>query len=226
MSERKELKISLSTFLLILSIIAIIIMAYFIYNLNNEKIAEIEKSKNLNTEISNLQNTVNKLQDKIDTISNTINSNSSTNNISPEGNTNTLASSDEISKLENISTNNINLKIGNYTVNEVLTNKEDGHSNSECGVYLKQNNKFEIYMGWGASLTGSYKIQGTRLICSADTRTWQDGDEGSRVTNVIISFEIENSNKLKLTDININDTNSEKLIYDDGLKVGMTYSIK
>lgn len=64
MDEKKELKISLSTFLLVLSLIAIIIMAYFIYKLNNEKMAEIEKNKNLNSQASSLQTTVNQLQEK------------------------------------------------------------------------------------------------------------------------------------------------------------------
>lgn len=64
MDEKKELKISLSTFLLVLSLIAIIIMAFFIYKLNNEKIAEIEKNKNLNSQASSLQITVNQLQEK------------------------------------------------------------------------------------------------------------------------------------------------------------------
>ena len=65
MEEKKDIKISISTFFLILAIVVIIVMTYFIYNLNIEKVA------NLNSEINSLKNTVNKLQEQ---------SNSSTNN--------------------------------------------------------------------------------------------------------------------------------------------------
>ena len=37
MENKKATKISLSTFFLILAIIVIVIMSYYIYNLNNEK---------------------------------------------------------------------------------------------------------------------------------------------------------------------------------------------
>ena len=50
MEEKKALKISLSTFFLILAIIVICVMVYYIYKLNNEKIAiAVEEAfKNLN----------------------------------------------------------------------------------------------------------------------------------------------------------------------------------
>ena len=43
MEEKKTLKISLSTFLLILAIIIIIVMGVFIYKLSNDKTTEINK---------------------------------------------------------------------------------------------------------------------------------------------------------------------------------------
>jgi len=77
MEEKKTTSISLSTFFLILAIIAILVMGVFIYKLNNDKTAEIQKSNELQSQVNNLNGTVSDLQGKLDNISNTINSNNS-----------------------------------------------------------------------------------------------------------------------------------------------------
>ena len=86
MKEKNDTKISLSTFLLIIAIIAIIVMGVFIYKLNNEKNIEIQKSTDLQTQVNSLNNTVNSLQSKINTISETVNDNSLTQNINTANN--------------------------------------------------------------------------------------------------------------------------------------------
>ena len=80
MEEKKTLKISLSTFLLILAIIIIIVMGVFIYKLSNDKKSEINKSTELQAKVSNLNETISDLQGKIDRISETINTNNSNEN--------------------------------------------------------------------------------------------------------------------------------------------------
>ena len=87
MEEKKVTKISLSNFFLILAIIAIIVMGIYIYKLNNDKSAEIQKSTELQAQVNSLEGTVSDLQRKINTISNTINNsikedNSTTSNVS------------------------------------------------------------------------------------------------------------------------------------------------
>ncbi len=77
MEEKNNAKISLSTFFLILAIIAIIVMGIFIYKINNDKTSEIQKSTELQAQVNILNRTVSDLQGKIDNISNTINSNNS-----------------------------------------------------------------------------------------------------------------------------------------------------
>ena len=72
MEEKK--KISVSTILLILAIIAMAVMGVFMYKLNKDKAAEIQKSTKLQSEVSSLNETVKDLQGKIDTISKTISS--------------------------------------------------------------------------------------------------------------------------------------------------------
>ena len=69
MKEKKVTKISLSTFLLLLSIIAIIIMGMFIYKINNDKATEIQKSIDLQAQVNGLNGTINELQDKINKVS-------------------------------------------------------------------------------------------------------------------------------------------------------------
>ena len=74
MEEKNVTKISLSTFFLILAIIAIVIMGLFIYKLNNDKTAEIQKSTELQAQVNSLNETVSDLQGKLGNIANTISS--------------------------------------------------------------------------------------------------------------------------------------------------------
>ena len=80
MEEKNVTKISLSTFFLILAIIAIVVMGIFICKLNNDKTTEIQKSTELQAQVNSLNGTVSDLQGKITTISETINANSSNDN--------------------------------------------------------------------------------------------------------------------------------------------------
>ena len=80
MEENKGIKISLSTFFLIIAIIIIILMGLYIYKVNVEKNTEMKKTADLELEVSNLNNTITNLQEKINTISETINSSSSNEN--------------------------------------------------------------------------------------------------------------------------------------------------
>ena len=77
MEEKNVTKISLSTFFLMLAIIAIVVMGVFIYKLNNDKTVEIQKSTELQAQVNSLNGTVSDLQGKINNISETINSNNS-----------------------------------------------------------------------------------------------------------------------------------------------------
>lgn len=106
MEEKKVTKISLSTLFLILAIIAIIVMGFFIYKINNDKNAEIKKSTELQSQVNSLTGTVSNLQGKIDSISETINPNSSTKSEKLKNN-NETSSKNETLEEANI-TNKIN----------------------------------------------------------------------------------------------------------------------
>lgn len=104
MEEKQGIKISLSTFFLILSILVIIVMTYYIYKLNNDKKLANDKVIELNNQVNGLESTVNNLQGTISDISNTItNANSSietNSNSNTQTNTNVTKtfSNDEIKK--------------------------------------------------------------------------------------------------------------------------------
>ena len=56
MEEKGTIKISLSTFFLIIAIIAICVMGFFIYKLNDDKIASTDQLSELKNKISQLEN--------------------------------------------------------------------------------------------------------------------------------------------------------------------------
>ena len=76
MEEKKSVKISLSTFFLLLSILVIIAMAYYIYT---EKVNSNKIIADLEANTVNMQDKIDNLQGKLDSISNTINSNTTSN---------------------------------------------------------------------------------------------------------------------------------------------------
>ena len=73
-------KISISTILLVVAMIIIVIMGVFIYKLNEDKITEVNKSNELQAQVSSLNETLSDLQGKIGTISNMLNDNTSVKN--------------------------------------------------------------------------------------------------------------------------------------------------
>lgn len=112
MEEKKVIKISLSTFFLILAII-VIIMGVFIYKLYNEKSIDTKKTTELQAKVDNLNGTLSELQEKNDNISNTLNSNT----INTDNATNTINSTNN-----NLSTNSSSSKYSEIT--KTLTNND------------------------------------------------------------------------------------------------------
>ena len=91
MEEKNATKISLSTYLLVVAIFAIVVMGALIYRLNNDKNAEIKKSASLQAQVNSLNGTVSDLQEKINKVSETVNSSSSV----PDTNNTTSSFTDE-----------------------------------------------------------------------------------------------------------------------------------
>lgn len=79
MEEKKTIKISLSTFFLLLALVAIVVMAIFMYKFYDDKKKADEKSSNLENQLSNLNETVKDLNDKISNTDNTTDVSNTTN---------------------------------------------------------------------------------------------------------------------------------------------------
>ena len=120
MEEKKVIKISLSTFFLILAIIVILVLGIFLFKLYNEKTEEIKKSSELQTQVNSLNGTVSDLQGKINTISETVNSNTITENNSSTTTTNT----------------NDDMLFNDAQVKTALSNYLELKSHADCGSPL------------------------------------------------------------------------------------------
>lgn len=103
MEEKKYLKISLSTFFLIISIIIIVVMGYFIYKISDEK-TNVEKKVNA------LEDTANTLQNKINSISNTLSSDNTSNYTENTNISNTNTTETNTSTTSSSTTSNRNVK--------------------------------------------------------------------------------------------------------------------
>jgi len=73
MDKKEPIKISMSTFCLIVAVVIIAIMGIVMYKLNNDKVKEEAKVQNLNQQVANLQGKVTEQQRKIDSVANIVN---------------------------------------------------------------------------------------------------------------------------------------------------------
>ena len=161
--EEKNKKISISTILLIIAIIAMIVMGVLIYKINNDKKAEVQKSTELQGQVADLNNTLSELQGKINTISETINNNTS-NEIQNNSNTSSNENSKDNGEVENIILN------GTYAV----PNSDVGFSFSKSGKATLDTNM--------AIAHGTYKTTGKGSVEAHFTQREVFNDETSEKT--------------------------------------------
>ena len=213
MEEKNVTKISLSTFFLILAIIAIIVMGVYIYKLKIDKKSEIQKSTDLQTQVSDSNGTVSELQEKTNSISETINTSNVNTSIEKNNESNEKVNTFKVA-------NKSDIKIGTYNADE---EKFDGAGvgYGDCGVTLANNNLCSVYEGYGTSHLGTYSIEKNKLICNTLISRGEEGEIAYSEYNIIFEFEIINSQKIKLTKIT---NNSNKKLDSPGLVEGMTYS--
>lgn len=120
MSEKKEpIKVSMSTFFLIIAIIVIIVMGYFMYKFYNDKVEETKKSTDLQEKVNSLNGTVNELQGKINNIAETINPNKSNENPNNFAITNTN-----------------NVAFTEEQVKKAISDYLELYANANCGIPL------------------------------------------------------------------------------------------
>ncbi len=154
MEEKNAIKISLSTFFLILAIIAIIVMGVLIYKLNNDKNTEIKKLDNLQAQINGLNETVSDLHEKINSTSETISSLNDSKDITNNSNSDQNKSSEDSIKNQNIETS-IKFVEGKYCENDVIE-----YSDSGAIYYFSNGNVTRDTL---AIYKGTYIVEGNKL---------------------------------------------------------------
>lgn len=103
MEEKRDIKIRLSTLILILLIAIIAIMAVFVYKLYNEKIMENEKTAELEKQVSHLNAILSDLQEEISEETNITKLNEvNTSNIDDKANDSETSSNKQLSTEESI----------------------------------------------------------------------------------------------------------------------------
>ena len=150
--ERKTIKISISTLLLIIAIIAMIVMGVFIYKLSNDKSKEMQKSAELQSKIDSLNGTVNVLQGKINNISETINSNTTTEtNTSSGKTTDSNVSPNKTTESNTISDNNTKMDSNYAKEYKKIIEKfesENPDANLTCDlIYFNNDNIPDLVIG-------------------------------------------------------------------------------
>lgn len=180
MEEKKVIKISLSTFFLILAIIVIIIMGIFIYKLYNEKSIDNKKTTELQAKVNNLNKTISELQEKNNTISNTIYSN----NTSIENSTSSNTTSN------NLSTNSSNSKYSEITKtltnNDLLSvtdavNNNDGTYTLKGKIITVDTSKEQVTEYPFYKETGEYK----QITVSSNTKCTYSVDSYEETTDTV-----------------------------------------
>ena len=197
MEEKNATKISLSTFFLILAIIAIIVMGIFIYKLNNDKTTEIQKSTELQAQVNSLNGMISDLQGKINNISETVNQenkNETTNN--------------KVKIQENNSKVSNNESINNKRISGIFAQnspEDEGGYWFDAGEYWF-NNDGTVENVSSATTSGVYTINGNIInihwtetdVDEVDISEMQDTEILIKDDNtlLLLTYEKENNNPI------------------------------
>lgn len=182
MEEKKVTKISLSTFFLILAIIAICVMGYFLYVSNSKTADMISNEKELNAKIAKLENEITSKQDQTKTEQNNVNSSNSNSN--------------EVSNITFSSLSGI--YIGDAKVESGTT----PNGETEVRLYLYENGSFEYNdsPGLGSGKVGYYTFSDNNIILHEVLLC--ANDIGRTITSDTMTLKINSDNSI--TDNKIN----------------------
>lgn len=193
MEEKKTIKISMSTFFLIIAIIAICIMGYFLYSSNTKTNDMISKEKELNAKIAKLEDDIASKQTQISATSNTVNSgNTNSNKVNNDNNDNsTIENNLTFSSLSGV-------YVGDAKVEPGTT--PDGET--EVTLYLYENGSFEYNdsPGLGSGKVGYYTFKDNNLILHEVLLC--ANDIGRTITNDTMTLKINSDNSI--TDSKLN----------------------
>ena len=242
-NKKKNSKMGLLVFLLIVAIIIIAIMAVYIYRLTEEKTVQSEIVSNLNGQIVNLETTIDSLQENLNILSNTIENNSNENS-SVANDTKyeelTAAIYSQIPEnkhfiiqsAEQTESGNILLKGRIYEDIELTSiSKEEYDSLKATGEITLFGEKFTLgeyedfvpgYILRNSNNYGFYVTDSYELVNFSDTSFVQGTDEYYTVT-------LDDTVKLKLPDDSeetINTTTLETIEDNNFINLGVMYDFE
>lgn len=242
-NKKKNSKMGLLVFLLIVAIIIIAIMAVYIYRLTEEKTVQSEIVSNLNGQIVNLETTIDSLQENLNILSNTIENNSNenssvANDTKYEELTEAIYSQIPenkhfiIQSAEQTESGNILLKGRIYEDIELTSiSKEEYDSLKATGEITLFGEKFSLgeyedfvpgYILRNSNNYGFYVTDSYELVNFSDTSFVQGTDEYYTVT-------LDDTVKLKLPDDSeetINTTTLETIEDNNFINLGVMYDFE
>ena len=201
MEEKKTIKISISTFFLIIAIITICIMGYFLYSSNTKANDMISKEKELNAKIAKLEDDIASKQSQANATSNIVNS-ENTNSNNDNNDNSTIENNLTFSSLSGV-------YVGDAKVEPGTT--PDGET--EVTLYLYENGSF-VYNdspGLGSGKVGYYTFSDNNLILhevllcandivrtiTNDTMTLQRNSDNSITDSKLIAVLKKSSQKIE-----------------------------
>lgn len=246
-NKKKNSKMGLLVFLLIVAIIIIAIMALYIYRLTEEKTVQSEIVSNLNGQIVNLETTIDSLQENLNILSNTIENNAE-NNSNEDSSTANDTKYEELTEAiysqipenkhfiiqsaEQTESGNILLKGRIYEDIELTSiSKEEYDSLKATGEITLFGEKFSLgeyedfvpgYILRNSNNYGFYVTDSYELVNFSDTSFVQGTDEYYTVT-------LDDTVKLKLPDDSeetINTTTLETIEDNNFINLGVMYDFE
>ena len=202
MEEKKCTKVSVSTFLLIITIIALGVMGFFLYKINDEKTKATEQVSELNNQVKTLENSVNSLQKTIEETSNTNKTATISTNV-------TETKKEDVQYKTNTSFSSLSgIYVGDAKVEPGTT--PDGET--EVKLYLYENGSF-VYNdspGLGSGHVGYYTFNDNNLILHEVLAC--GNDIGRTITSDTITLKINSDNSITDSKLNATLTKSSQKI--------------
>ena len=177
MEEKKVIKISLSSFLLILAVIIIVIMGYFIYELYNDK-------ETANNKVEELSNQLNKLEDTV--------------NILQEGNN--VSNTSQLNNIDEETSSNNEILDASESYDEIILNGSYGIKNSEFGYEFTSDGKVK-FMTTFTVKEGTYTTIGENEIELTFTKK-TEWDPMNVDDNESTASQVNEKEKIKYVDEN------------------------
>lgn len=190
MEEKKVIKVSLSMFFLIITIIVICVMGYFLYVSNSKTADMISNEKELNAKISKLENEI--------TIKQNQQNNANTSNLNETDNANNTASNSSFIE-SNITFSSLNgIYIGDIKAGPGTTTNGE----TEVKLYLYENGSFEYKdsPGLESGKIGYYTFSDNNIILH--TLLLCGNDIGRTITSDTITLKINTDNSITDTKLN------------------------